>query len=372
MRYIALIARVLVGIEFIFSGFVKVVDPYGTGLKLQEYFEVFAVDVPKMTPFFHFLAENSLMLSLAFCCLELILGVALLFSFKPKIVAWITLLLMLFFTFLTFYSAYFQKVTDCGCFGDFFKLKPWDSFYKDLISLFFILIIFFYRKKYNHSELGTPAVLLSTIIAFGIGIYGIRNLPMLDFLPYAKGKSIPLQMKQPDIKPDISYIFLDKSTNQELASKEYLMDTLKYKYISSAVLNQDEITPKITDFSLTDTAGNSVTDYAFEGNKMLVIFKSNKGLENLDLEPIKNFTSKIGSKKVKSIVLTSMLSESYEAIAKKNNFKYEVYSSDEKVLKTIARANPCLVLLKDGVVLGKWSINNIPTIETVNELVTNK
>ena len=286
MKFIANLSRILVGLEFIFSGFVKVVDPYGTGLKLEEYFEVFASDLPFLAPVFHVFADNALMLSLAFCCLELILGVALLFSFKLKVSSWLVLLLMLFFTFLTFYSAFFNKVTDCGCFGDFLKLKPWHSFYKDAISLVFILIIFSYRNKFGKSDLGTPMVLLATIFALGIGVYAIRYLPIIDFLPYAAGKSIPKQMERPDVKPDLQYVFLDKQNNKEIESKEYLADTNKYKYVSSEVLNEDLIKPKITDYSITDTSGNDVTQQTFEGKVLLIILKKTEGLEELDFGPI--------------------------------------------------------------------------------------
>ena len=115
MKFIANLSRILVGIELIFSGFVKVVDPYGTGLKLQEYFEVFQKDVPALSGFFQIFADNAFILSLLFCVAELSLGIALLVKFKTKWTAWAVMLMMLFFTFLTFYSAYYNKVTDCGC-----------------------------------------------------------------------------------------------------------------------------------------------------------------------------------------------------------------------------------------------------------------
>jgi uncharacterized membrane protein YphA (DoxX/SURF4 family) len=372
MKYLALISRLLVGIEFVFSGFVKVVDPYGTGLKLQEYFEVFAEDLPQFASFFNLLAENSLALSLVFCAAELVLGVALIFSFRMKNTAWVVLLFMLFFTFLTFYSAYFNKVTDCGCFGDFLKLNPWHSFYKDIISLLFILIIFGYRKKYNSSELGTPMVLISSILAFGIGIYGIRYLPIIDFLPYAAGKSIPEQMKKPDIKPIHKYVFLDKIKNVEIESDDYLSDTVKYKYISFEILNQDLLKPIITDFSLTDSDGNDATQMAFEGDKLMLIVKSKNGLEHLDFEPIITLANKANKRKIKVLFVNSLPIEDFQEVKIDKKISFDAYTCDEKVLKTMARTNPCLVLLKNGVVLKKWSINNIPSIDKINELVTNK
>lgn len=369
MKLLANFSRILVGLEFIFSGFVKVVDPYGTGLKLQEYFEVFAGDLPMFSSFFNGLATNALALSLVFCCLELVLGVALLFSFRMKNTSWMVLGLMVFFTFLTFYSAYFNKVTDCGCFGDFLKLKPWDSFTKDVISMLFILIIFFYRNKFGKSEFGTPMVLIATIFSIGIGVYAIRYLPVLDFLPYAVGKSIPKQMERPDVKPDLKYVFLDKKEKKEIESKEYLADTNRYKYVSSVVLNEDLLKAKITDYSIADSAGNDFTQQTFEGKVFFIVLKKKDGLEDLDFGPINKLANKLAKKKIKPMVITSIPTEEYLSLKKDKSLDFDYYTCDEKVLKTMARNNPVFVLLNDGVVVKKWSYNNIPTADQVNELI---
>lgn len=370
MKIIANFARILVGLEFIFSGFVKVVDPYGTGLKLQEYFEVFSKDLPIFSGFFQFFADHGLALSVIFCASELVLGVALLFNYKLKWSSWAALLLMLFFTVLTFYSAYFNKVTDCGCFGDFMKLKPWHSFYKDVISIFFISIIFIYRNKFNAFKWGSPFVLVSIVISLGLAFYAIKYLPVIDFLAYAKGKSIPKQMEQPKIKPDIEYKFLDKSIKKEISSKEYLMDTLRFKYLSSETLNQDALIPKITDYSLADSSGNDFTQESFKGARLFVILKKIDGLESIDFEKIKNLNKGI-SNKVNSMILSSIPTKDYFEFSKKKNLDIPYYSCDEKVLKTMARTNPCFILLKDGVVINKWAYANMPTSTEILELINN-
>ena len=372
MKFLANFSRILVGLEFIFSGFVKVVDPYGTGLKLQEYFEVFATDLPALAPFFHFFAHNSLALSLVFCCLELVLGVALLFNFKIKLTSWLVLGLMTFFTFLTFYSAYFNKVTDCGCFGDFLKLKPWHSFLKDVISMVFIFIIFGYRKKFKKSDIGTPMVLLAVIFSLGVGIYAIRYLPLIDFLPYAAGKSIPKQMERPDIKPEIEYVFLDKSSNEQIESKEYLADTNKYKYVSSVVLNEDLIKPKITDYSVSDSSGNDVTQETFQGKVLLIVLKKLDGLDEIDFSLITKLGTKASKNKIRPMVVTSIATEDFKKFKLRKGLKFDSFTCDEKVLKTMARNNPTFVLLNDGVVVKKWAYNNIPTGEQLNELLIKK
>lgn len=367
MKIISNIVRILVGIEFVFSGFVKVVDPYGTGLKLQEYFEVFAADLPALSSFFGFFAHNAQTLSLIFCAAELILGVALLVSFRMKITAWVVLGLITFFTFLTFYSAYFNKVTDCGCFGDFLKLEPWNSFWKDIISLALILVIFFYRKKYQPFAMSGILVSISTVIAFGIGIYALNYLPPIDFLAYAEGLNIKDQMQPTGVKPEIEYTFLDKETNEEISAMEFLMDTNKYKYVDSEILNQKALSPKITDYAVSDAEGNDVTDLTFEGAKLLLIFKKVAHISTPQLEKIKNLeaTFSANDSAVTPMLLTSLVSSQFENFKESSNLNSAVYNIDEKVLKTMARTNPCVILLENGTVISKWGKANLPTPQEV-------
>lgn len=363
MNIIANIARILVGFELIFSGFVKVVDPYGTGLKLQEYFEVFAQDLPALSGFFELIASQSQSLSLIFCAGELILGVALLVKFKMPATAWIVMAMMAFFTFLTFYSAYFNKVTDCGCFGDFLKLDPWTSFYKDIVSLAVILVIFLYRKKYGTHSFALPVTFIGAIIAFGIGIYGKMYLPMIDFLPYAKGLNIEEQMQPTGVKPLFSYTFLDKNSGGEITSPEYLMDTNRYKYVSSIILNEDLLRPKITDYSISDLDGNDVTSSTFENNKLLICIKKKENISESQLTALSKLSQNI--KGTDAMVISSLDIADLSAFLNKSGVKIPCYNVDEKVLKTMARTNPCLILLQNGTVKAKWSHNSIPTADEV-------
>lgn len=364
MKIFAQIARIVVGVIFIFSGFVKVVDPVGTGIKLEEYFEVFSQDIPALQGFFMFFAHNSLTLSLIFCALEVILGVATLLSYRMKITSWLLLGIIVFFTFLTFYSAYFNKVTDCGCFGDFLKLKPWTSFEKDVFLTVFILIIFAYRHKYKDSNLHA-VMALTTLVSFGIGIYAIRYLPPIDFLPYAVGKSIPDQMKPTGIKPILEYTFLNKKTKQEVISNEFLMDTTTYKYVSSVTLNEDKIKPKITDYFINDPQGNIYTDSSFIGNKLLFIFKDIKDIDADQLAAIKALDKSIEGTNIQSMVLTSAIQTEFEKFRQENGLTIPYFAADATVLKTMARTNPCVILLQNGVVKGKWGNHSIPDKEEI-------
>ena len=154
MKAIVGICRVLVGVLFIFSGFIKLNDPVGFSYKLQEYFSEPVLDIPALIPF-------ALIIAILLVIFELVLGIMLLIGFARKFTSWSLLLMIVFFTFLTFYSAYFNKVTDCGCFGDAIPLTPWESFYKDIILLILILVVFFNQK---YIEPLFPATICSLMI----------------------------------------------------------------------------------------------------------------------------------------------------------------------------------------------------------------
>ena len=135
MKYLIHISRIFVGALFIFSGLIKLNDPIGFSFKLEEYFGVTVLDLPLFEPY-------ALVIAIFVVVFEVLLGVFLLIGYKPKFTVWSLLGMIIFFTFLTFYSAYYNKVTDCGCFGDAIKLTPWESFTKDIILLVFIIILF--------------------------------------------------------------------------------------------------------------------------------------------------------------------------------------------------------------------------------------
>ncbi|GIV43568.1 MAG: hypothetical protein KatS3mg035_0691 [Bacteroidia bacterium] len=204
MKVIVTISRILVGLLFIVSGLIKANDPIGFSYKLDEYWQVFGME---------WMSPMSLAISVFICVAEVVLGVAVLFGAQMVLVSWSLLLMIIFFTFLTFYSAYFNKVTDCGCFGDAVKLTPWESFTKDVVLLVFILIIFFYRNKVKSvfkSKVGDWALILIATIATGyFSLHCINHLPVKDFRPYAIGKNIKEQMTLPEgAKKDIYEITL--------------------------------------------------------------------------------------------------------------------------------------------------------------------
>src|SRR5690554_5161297 len=135
MRYLVGFSRIIVGLLFIFSGLIKLNDPVGFSFKLQDYFAPEVLDLGFLMPY-------TLLLAIVLVIFEVLLGMMLLLGSSKRFTLWSLLLMIVFFTFLTFYSAYYNKVTDCGCFGDAIPLTPWESFYKDIVLLILILIIF--------------------------------------------------------------------------------------------------------------------------------------------------------------------------------------------------------------------------------------
>ncbi|GAB3271610.1 DoxX family protein [Larkinella harenae] len=364
-RVIAQISRFLVGVIFIFSGLIKINDPVGTQIKLTEYFEVFALDLPSMAGFFHGLIPFTLILSVFFCAAEVVLGVALLLSYRIRFTSWVLLALIVFFTFLTFYSAYFNKVTDCGCFGDAIKLKPWTSFSKDIFLLVLILVIIWQRKVFRNLPTGF-LVGLATICSVGLGVYAIRHLPPLDLLPYAVGKSIPTQM-QPSEPLRFSYKM--EKDGKEVELEKYPTDTT-YKFKEMVLLNESA-KPKITDYRVWNDEGD-FTQGTFEGNKLMLIIRDIHDMSIGDMPAIRKVMKGVEGSQIMPMILTSVSDQEINDFRHEYQLSVPVYKADATVLKTIVRSNPGLWLISDGVVKGKWHHVDTPAPEEVVKLVKNK
>lgn len=362
MKIFAQISRVIVGLLFIFSGLIKLNDPVGTQYKLEEYFEVFATDLPAFHDLFVSLIPMALYFSVFLCAAEVVLGIALLVAYKPRTTSVLLLLIILFFTFLTFYSAYFNKVTDCGCFGAAIKLTPWTSFGKDIFLLILILVIVYYRKKFKPLPTGL-IVLLSTIASLGIAVYALRHLPIIDLLPYRVGASIPAQMKASE---PLRYQYIFEKDGKTFKYEQYPSDTtLEFKEM--IVLNEDA-KPKITDFKVWNDEGD-FTEESFKGKKLFLIIKNFTDINTAAFPDISKLINQVKNKGISPVILTSGDSGEIQKFMQEHQLSIPYYSVDATVLKTISRSNPGLWLLQDGIVKGKWHYNDTPTSEEVVELV---
>lgn len=361
MNIIAQVARFLVGGLFIFSGLIKINDPVGTAIKLEEYFEVFAAD---FAPFFTIFVPAALFLSVLLSVLEVVLGVAVLINYRMRTTAWVLLLLIIFFTFLTFYSAYFNKVTDCGCFGDAIKLTPWQSFIKDIILLALIMVIFLNRKNYQQPlsfKAADITIAAVTLLHVGLAIYAIRHLPYIDFRAYKVGASIPKLMQPSEA---LRYKYIMEKDGKEVEFTSYPNEQ-GYEFKEMILLNP-EAQPKITDYSVWNNEGD-FTEQTFEGNKLLVIMYDVTKANTASLKEIKELTNQLPPN-VEPVVLTASGEQIYEAFRHEYQLPIPYYFADATVLKTMIRSNPGLIFVQDGVVKGKWHFRDVPSAEQLEKL----
>ncbi|MDR3272837.1 MAG: DoxX family protein [Flavobacteriaceae bacterium] len=365
MRYLVVFFRIIVGIIFIISGFVKTVDPLGFSYKLEEYFGAGVFNLP-------FFEKLAFPMSIFFVILEIMLGVLLLLGTWKKFTVWLLLLLIVFFAFLTFYSAYFDKVTDCGCFGDAIKLKPWTSFRKDIVLLAMILILFFGIKYINpifSGKINISLLIISFLICCGIAYWGIAHLPIIDFRPYAVGKNLKQGMQDGSSQVDkISYILqnLKDNKNKTMSSDEYInsgiwQDTLNWKIIKTDVqVIKEAVLPSVHDFIVDCGADGDQTDNILDENKIAVFTVPFADmLSTTDKAELMKIASEFSQHQIKFVILAS----NPKALA-----PLRACSTDPTTLKTINRSNPGLMILKKGEVAAKYNVNDFPDYQEINKL----
>lgn len=363
MKYIVHISRILVGVLFIISGFIKLNDPLGFSYKLQEYFGADVLNTEFLIPY-------ALGISVIVVVLEVVLGVFLLIGYKPKLTVYSILAMIVFFTFLTFYSAYFDKVKDCGCFGDALKLTPWESFTKDVVLLVLILALVFGIKhiKPLFSKLPTTALaLLSFLVSLWFGYHVLMHLPAIDFRAYEIGKNIQKGMEIPEnaAKPILEYTWTFKVNGEDqeiLTNGSY--PTVDGEYVSVETKEIDAgYIPPIQDFSIESDNEDLTTYYLEKDNLVIVTMYSIQHGETDGKAKLKAFTDKAIKKGYTVIGLTSSGTEDKQQIKADYNLNFDFYLCDEKVIKTIVRSNPGIVVLKKGTVTNKAHWNDIEDIE---------
>lgn len=362
MRFLINILRVLVGSLFVVSGLIKANDTIGFSYKLIEYFQVFNID---------WMIPLALTCAIWICIFEILLGIMLLMGSKINITIWSLLIMILFFTFLTFYSAYFNKVTDCGCFGDAIKLSPWESFYKDIVLLLSILFLFLKKDIIKPLFLKKQRVIhfLVIILSFFFIYYSYNHLPIKDFRPYAVGKNIKEGMKScyelglPCHEQASIYIVKDKETGElnKMNSNDWMLQFNKYEFVEAT--NHIEVIKKgyqspITDFSIelnsmdiTDSILNAKIAYLVISYDITKADKeSSKYLGELYQNCIENT--------IPFVALSASSISLKEDFRNSNNIIFNYGFSDETTLKTIIRSNPGVVVIKDGTVIEKWHYND--------------
>lgn len=312
MKILVLIARLLVAATFLYSGFVKLVDPIGSAYKFEEYF---GADVLNL----EFLIPYALPFSILLILTETLLGVTLLIGYKPKFTTWALTGITTLFLFLTWYSAYYNKVTDCGCFGDALKLSTWDTFYKNVILIVLVLFLLIRSAYINSifSDKTLKGIILLNLFAFlYIVYYVLVHLPIIDFRAYAIGKNIQEGME-----------FIDGS---------------------------DEL-PPVHDFFL-ESETEDLTNAILSAEKSMLIVAYD--IDKSDLEgfsALQEVAQKAKDKGYLVYGVSASPTDDLLQLQKDLHLPFEFLFCDETTLKTIIRANPGIVTLEKGTVVGKWS-----------------
>lgn len=360
MKFLTHFCRLFVGILFIFSGLIKLNDPVGFSFKLDEYFSETVFNLP-------FLQDFSLPLALIIVIGEVILGVMLLLGYFKKLVLNLLLLMIVFFTFLTFYSAYFNKVTDCGCFGDAIPLTPWQSFYKDVVLLVMIVILFIGQKYIQPllSKISNASITFaSLIVCVYMGFNVLNHLPILDFRAYKVGTDIQKAMEIPEGAPkaiyDIVFTYNVNGVNQDFKMEELGQLPEGAEFVAREErLIQKGYEPSIHDLTM-ELEGQDYTSEVLAAPKALLIvtYDLNKANDK-GLNTINETVVKAREAGYEIIGLTATDRNAVESYKTKYNLEIDFYFCDGTTLKTIERANPSYVTLEYGVITDKKHWNDV-------------
>ena len=363
MKYLVAFSRIFVGILFIISGLIKLNDPLGFSFKLEEYFSQGVLDLPFLMPY-------ALTISIVVVVIEVILGVMLLIGYKPRFTVYSLLTMIVFFTFLTFYSAYFNKVTDCGCFGDAIKLTPWESFTKDVILLLLIVLLLFgiqhiqplFKRKLRN------AIMLISIAGCSYFCYHVLNhLPSVDFRPYKIGANITEGMSVPEDAPKAIYEYawkfdVDGSEQVVVTNGEY--PTVQGEFIGVETTEiQKGYEPPIHDFTI-EKNGEDFTEAMLLEPKLVLVIAYDLAKADLEaFEKVKKVTDKALTSGYKVIGLSASSDEVGNTLTKRYGLPFDFYFTDETTLKTIVRSNPAMLVLNKGTIIEKAHHNDIQEVQ---------
>lgn len=309
MKILVHISRIIVGALFIFSGFVKLVDPIGSQYKFQEYFSESVLNMEFLVPY-------ALPFAVLLIVAEILLGVMILIGYKPKFTVWSLLILTIVFLFLTWYSAFYNKVTDCGCFGDAIKLTPWETFYKNVILIVLILLLLIKVELIKPIFKGKIPKLI-TFLSLAVFLYIVQHvlthLPIVDFRAYAIGKNLKEGMKYPE----------------------------------------DGSIPPVHDFMLEDEQ-KDLAPILLEKEKVMLVIVYNLAKADVNGFPaIKELSEKAIKKGYSVYGASASFTDDLLLAKEKYKLPFEFLFCDETTLKTMIRANPGVIILDKGTVTQK-------------------
>lgn len=355
-------SRFLLAASFIFSGFVKAVDPLGFQYKIQDYLTAFGM-ASWFPSFFPLLGGITL------SAIEFFVGISLFFGTRRTLASSLALMLMIVMTPLALYLAIFDPVADCGCFGDAWILTNWETFGKNVILSLAAIAAFRYRTmliRFISVKMAWLVSLYTLFFVFSLSFYCLDRLPVLDFRPYKIGKNIPEGMTTPEgAKPSVyeSIFILEKNGEK----KEFTLDNYPdstWTFVDTRTkLKEKGYEPPIHDFSMMDLrTGDDITEEVLTdmGYTFLLVAHRIEEADDSNIDLINEIYDYSVEHGYKFYCLTSSPEEQIELWKDKTGAEYPFCQMDDITLKTMVRSNPGLMLIKNGTILNKWSDEDIP------------
>ncbi|MFR9165804.1 MAG: BT_3928 family protein [Dysgonomonas sp.] len=364
-------SRFLLGITFMFSGFVKAVDPLGTTYKIEDYFTAFGLNS------FSWLA---LPLSVLLCVVEFSAGAFMFLGIYRKWTSRVMLLIMLFMTPLTLYLAIANPVSDCGCFGDALIITNWQTFYKNIFLLLAAVVCFIYYGRITNFFTGKFYWMVGLfVVAFGIifSLYNYYHEPVFDFRPYKIGANIPELMKVEDGKGDVYenvFIYEKDGVKKEFSEDNYPWHDTTWVFVDrqNKLIKEGE-KPEITDFVInrlylspdkTEFEGEeNITQEVLEDSSyvFLMISYSLNDMRETYLSRFEDVNNYAKDYDYKFYCLTSSTKDYILQWENENANNFVYCLTDARTLKTMARSNPGLILMKNGIIINKWTGSEVPS-----------
>lgn len=362
LKMIVNLCRIIVAVTFIFSGFVKAIDPIGTQYKLQDYLG--AIGMAGILPNWTLLAVAVFLAAIEFC-----IGIFLLFAIQRRLISKLTVAFMAFMTIVTVWIVVADPVKDCGCFGDALHLTNTETLIKNIVLLVCSLAIMYrplamfrFVSKSNQ-WIVTNYTIVFILVSSGLSLY---YLPIFDFRPYHISVNIPRGMEIPKGAklPQFKTTFIMEKNGQR---KEFTLDNYpdaSWKFIDSKTVQTSEgYIPPIHDFSITDNkTGLDLTNsvLSHKGYTFLLIAPHLETADDSNFGDIDRLYEYAQSYDIPFYCLTASTTKAIKRWIDLTGAEYSFCITDEAVLKTIIRSNPGLLLLKDGTIINKWSHNNLP------------
>lgn len=355
--------RFLLAAVFIFSGFIKANDPYGTIYKVQDYFAAWK---------WYQLSAGTLpyLIALVLGIFEFTIGIQLWFGIRRRVASSLCLLAMAFLTPLTLWLAISNPISDCGCFGDAVILTNWQTFGKNLILLVAAISVFKWQKyifRFVTDKVDWLVALYSVVFILFYSLFCFRNLPVFDLRPYHVGMNIREGMVVPEGKTPTEYetilTYAKDGVKKDFTVNDYPASDSTWTFVDShMIVKKKGYEPPIQDFSIIGRDGVDLTDSVLndKGYTFLLVAPWLSRADDSEMDLINGVYDYCVEKGYHFLCLTASSDKEIAAWQEDTGAEYPYATTDEITLKTMIRSNPGLILLKGGVVINKWSAINIP------------